>query len=54
LYIIGINCIIIRVLYPICTSRNEVQILEIYYFVLQHSATYSNTLATFCNLFCEL
>ena len=32
------------VLHLICTLRNEVQILEIYYFVLQHQETNSNTL----------
>ena len=43
-FIMGIYSILINILYPICTSRNEVQKMELSSFILQHSATYSNTL----------
>ena len=42
--VVQIYSIFISVLYPICTSRNEVQKMELSSFILQHSATYSNTL----------
>ena len=42
--VVQIYSIFINVLYPICTSRNEVQKMELSSFILQHSATYSNTL----------
>ena len=40
----GIYSLFISDLYPICTSRNEVQNCELSLFLLQHSATYSYTL----------
>jgi len=42
--VVQIYSIFISVLYPICTSRNEVQNMELSFFILQHSATYSYTL----------
>ena len=42
LFIMGIYSIFIDALYPICTSRNEVQNLELSYFVLQRIATLCN------------
>ena len=54
LFIMGIYSIFIDALYPICTLRNEVQNQEIYYFVLQRTATYCNIMQhieTLCSSF---
>ena len=50
-FIMGIYSIFFNVLYLICTSRNEVQNLELSSFILQHPATSCNILQHITTLY---